>query len=139
MGTSGARSPRSQNLLADETREILARQVQQIPPECRHTYLSPVRTANIILDAINTLVRTNHSCIYLHGARFEDDEAIDTALQRRQVHGSARLTFEATSKELIIRLMPGREHETTGREFFYIFRHLSQRTLELSEPCSHPC
>ena len=67
------------------------------------------------------LVRTDHTYISM-GLEVADAEAIGKALRCRQVQGSSRLAFKATSNELIIRLVPGQEHQATGTGFCFKLR-----------------
>ena len=118
-----SQAPRDSLSLRDENQEMLARQLQLIPLECRHIYISPTHTANIVRDVIGSASFSPHQpYLYFQGAGLAEAEALDKALQHRQVRRAARLTFEGPSNQLIIRLTPGREHETAGVEFWYELR-----------------
>lgn len=91
------------------------RQRDLIPRACRFVYQSPSDFARVIADTVNTFSPDNS---FLHFTRVTANslEAIERELRRVQLRGCARFTYEDDMNALIVRLMPGGEHASTGGE-----------------------
>jgi len=89
-----------------------------ISPSHRYRFASAARLGNTMAARIQDCVSKERGCyIYVDGVGERMIDAIDNTFCNRGLTGALRLTYEATLDALIIKCMPGEEHEKTSRSF----------------------